>query len=140
MIEIRADRDSQPVHPDGPHDHESTRAVASGIDDAVRLLNYATMSRAGLTYPSDVYDVLGALAAAAAKLPQALDQMTAWITAQTDAGQVRENPGYGHHGGDAAAAAADLAAKTSEAAMLANALSGCLAEAQSATSGLEAAE
>jgi hypothetical protein len=137
VIEIRTDADAEPAHPDGPHDHEQTRAIASGIDDAVRLLNYATMSRYGLRYPSDVYSVLGELSGAISKLPQALRQMSQFIGAEVAEGRARENADYGRHGGDAQAAAGALAAAVREGSVLATDLSRVLDRAQAVVRGLE---
>jgi hypothetical protein len=137
VIEIRASQQDKPVTTDGPHDPDNTRAIAAGIDSAVRLLNYATMSRGGLVFPSDVYSVLGELSAAAGKLPQALHQMSQWIGAQVTDGAARENPHYGKHDGDARAAHAELAAALREAAATATDLAQLLGKGQSAISGLE---
>jgi hypothetical protein len=140
MIEIRADEHDPPITPDGPHNHERTRAVAAGIDTAFRLLNYATMSPNGLTYPSDVYSVLGELSAAVHKLPQALQQMAQFINDQVTSGQAREHPAYGRYGGDADAAARALASVTQEASAAATRLGSLLGKAQSTVRGLEAAD
>lgn len=135
MIEIRTDADAEPAHPDGPQDSEQTRAIASGIDDAFRLLNYATMS--GLSYPSDVYSVLGQLSGGIAKLPQALEQMRAWIAREIAEGNARENPRYGEHGGDADAAHAALDKAVREATVHAMALGRALQAGQTAMRGME---
>ncbi len=137
MIEIRTDADAKPAHPDGPHDPDQTRAIASGIDQAFRLLNYATMSRYGLSYPSDVYSVLGELSGAVAKLPQALHQMSQFINAEVAEGRARENAEYGNHGGDAQAAYGALAAAVREGSALATDLGRVLDRAQAAVRGLE---
>lgn len=140
MIEIRADEHDRPITADGPHNNERTRAVASGIDTAFRLLNYATWSQNGLTYPSDVYSVLGELSAGVHKLPQALRQMAEFINGQVTSGQAREHPSYGPYGGDAEAAARALASVTREASAAATRLGRLLGEAQSTVRGLEAAD
>ncbi|MFI0374237.1 hypothetical protein ACH35V_40810 [Actinomadura sp. 1N219] len=140
MIEIRADEHDRPVTADGPHNNERTRAVAAGIDAAFRLLNYATMSTNGLTYPSDVYSVLGELSAAVSKLPQALRQMAEFIDGQVTSGQAREHPDYGRYGGDADAASRALTSVTREASAAATNLDRLLSKAQSTVRGLEAAD
>lgn len=141
MIEIRVEEGAAPVRPDGPHDHESTRAVAAGIDEAFRLLNYATMpgrgGYPGLRFPSDVYSVLGELSAAFGKFPQALDQMRQFIAAEVSEGWARENPHFGPHGGDAEAAHVALAASLTEASAYAQALAQALGTGQSAVRGME---
>ncbi len=130
MIEIRAEEGAPVARTDGGHDPEQTRAIADGIREAVRLLNYATMEAGGVRYPSVVYDVLGALAAAAGAMPQALMQMSAWVAGQVQEGTVREV------GGDAAASAYALAGITQEAAAAAARLQRLLDQAQSATRDL----
>lgn len=138
MIEIRTDEQAPPARPDGPHSHEQTRAIAEALSEAARLLNYATMpGNGGLRYPSDVYDVLGALAGMAHTLPQALGQMANWTATETRAGRVREHPSYGDHGGDAHAAATALAGAMAEAAELADRLGTVLGRGQAAVRGLE---
>lgn len=138
MIEIRTDADAEPAHPDGPHDPDQTRAIASGIDEAFRLLNYATMpGNDGLTYPSDVYSVLGELASGVAKLPQALQQMHAFVAAEVSKGRARENTHYGRYQGDATAAATALLGAVAQASTAATQLQSLLDEAQSTVRGLE---
>ena len=140
MIEI-TDGDGKPVDTNGPHSSDGTRAIAAGIDEAMRMLNYATMpGNDGLVYPSTVYSVYGELAAALSKLPQALGQMERWIGERAAAGEIRENPDYGQHGGDLQAAHAALVAATAEARTRAGLLSEALGRARSAVSGLETLE
>lgn len=137
MIEIRTDVDAEPAHPDGPHDPDQTLAIASGIDQAFRLLNYATMSRYGLRFPSDVYRVLGELSGAVSKLPQALHQMSQFINAEIAEGRASENAEYGNHDGDAQAAYAAFAAAVREGSTLATDLGRVLDRAQATVRGLE---
>jgi hypothetical protein len=137
VIEIRVDEHDPPITPDGPHSPDRTRAVAEAIDAAFRLLNYATMSPSGLRYPADVYSILGELAAATDKFPQALRQLTEFIGEQVADGRVTENPSYGTHGGNAEAAHAEMAAATREASAVVADLAGLLRIAQSAVRGLE---
>ena len=138
MIEIiRTAEHDLAITPDGPHSPDRTRAVAEVIDAAFRLLTYATMSPSGLGWPADVYSVLGQLAAAIDKLPQALRQMTEFIGEQVADGRAIENPSYGRHGGNAEAAHAELAAATREAFLAVADLAGLLRIAQSAVRGLE---
>jgi hypothetical protein len=76
--------------------------------EAVRALNHATVfTDGGLTGPGDVYDVLGSLATLAARLPQALSQLQAFLTREHTAGRVQILDGQ--HTGDPAAAIADVA-------------------------------
>lgn len=137
MIEIRTDEHADPAHPDGPHDHEQTRAIAEGANEAIRLLNYATMSRDGLRYPSDVSSVLGDLIGVVGKLPQSLDQMVNWIVSEVDKGHVRENADYGKFSGDTKAAVGSLGAALFDAAARAADLQRALSDAQVAVGGME---
>jgi hypothetical protein len=138
VIEIRADEDMEPAHPDGPQSSEQTRAIASGIDEALRLLNYATMNgRNGIEYPSTVYSVLGVLAGAVGKLPQALDQMLYYIAEEVSGGRATENAYYGEHGGDALAALSELKAALTDAVGHAEALARSLGRGQSSMRGME---
>lgn len=139
MLEIRTDENARPANPDGPHDHQQTRAIADGIHDAFRLLNYATMHPQGLQSPSDVYSVLGTLASAVSLLPQSLHQMSQWIGQEVAQGAARENPSYGPHCGNAEAAYAALAAVVREASGTATDLGRLLDKAQAQTRGLESA-
>ncbi|RSM93776.1 hypothetical protein DMB42_52100 [Nonomuraea sp. WAC 01424] len=141
MIEIRTEDDGKPVTVNGPHSSEGTRAIAAGIDAAVRMLNYATMpGNDGIVYPATVYSVYGELIAALDKLPQALQQMERWVGEQVSEGAVRENPDYGKHAGDAEAAHATLAGATLAACAQAAKLSEALGRARSAAGGLESVE
>lgn len=138
MIEIRTAPDAKPARTDGGHHPDQTRAIAAGISEALRLLTYATMpEKGGLRYPSDVYSVLTSLSAAVHMLPQALDQMAEHIGSEVSAGHARENPHYGHHGGDAHAASAELETVLGLAKSHTRALASALASAQSVIRGIE---
>ena len=140
MIEIRTEENGAVAHPNGPHHHEQTRAIAEALSETARLLNYATLpGNGGLRYPSDVYSVLGSLAGMTRILPQALEQVADWIAAEVSAGRAQENPHYGPYRGDAAAAATALRSVLAEAARTANQLGGLLDEGQTAVRGLESA-
>ncbi|MEU4235530.1 hypothetical protein AB0F17_65665 [Nonomuraea sp. NPDC026600] len=141
MIEIRTNDDDKPVTVNGPHSSEGTRAIAAGIDAAVRMLNYATMpGNGGIVYPATVYSVYGELIAALDKLPQALNQMATWVIEKADAGAIREHPDYGKHAGDTTAAVDELVAATGTACAKAHELVTVLGRAQSAAGGLESVE
>jgi hypothetical protein len=137
VIEIRIDEFAEPAHPDGPQNHEQTRVIASGIHEAFRLLNYATMHSNGLRYPSDVYSVLGTLSSAVALLPQALEQMRRWVAAEVAGGHARENAHYGPCNGDAERAAAALTSTMQEATRAASRLASLLAEGRASMRGME---
>lgn len=61
-------------------------ALARTAAEAVRGLNRATSSPAGLDRPSVAYDVVGALSLAASRLPQLLAQLGSWLAAALEAG------------------------------------------------------
>jgi len=58
---------------------EDTITLARTAAEAIRGLNRATGCDAGLGQPAVAYDVLGALALAASRLPQLLTQITRWL-------------------------------------------------------------
>ena len=109
---------------------QPARQAEAGAE-AVRALNHATRSCAdGLVGPADVYDVLGSLATLAARLPQALAQLQAFLDSETDAGRVRVVDG--EHVGDPAAAAATCGHWTDTATAAAQALQHALEQAHAA--------
>jgi hypothetical protein len=122
---------------DGPHSPEYTRAVASSIAEAVRVLNYATLCRSGLEYPSDVSAVIGELAMAIGRLEQTFRQVSAWLGNEWEAGRVSEWS-EGRHGGNAFAAVTEARQELDQAISAAQVLASHLNEAHQATSGLEA--
>lgn len=77
-------------------------ALADTAAEAVRVLNHATIRGAGLVHPADAYDVLGALALLAARLPQALGQVQDFLDRATEHGRVQIVDG--EHRGDPVAA------------------------------------
>lgn len=104
---------------------------AETATEAVRALNHATLPGTNeLTGPADVYDTLGALAILAARLPQALAQLQAFLDAQTDAGQIAVIDG--EHAGDPAAAAATVGHWTDTATAATQALQHALEQAHTA--------
>ncbi len=63
--------------------------LAGDAAEAARALNHATLPGAGgLVFPADAYDVTGQLALLASRLPQALAQILAFLTAEVQAGRV----------------------------------------------------
>lgn len=65
---------------DGPHSPEQTADVARAVEEAVRVLSYATRGNAGIRYASTLYDVAGALHTAVAGLDQVFRQADDWLT------------------------------------------------------------
>jgi hypothetical protein len=121
---------------DGPHAGEHTTAAAWLAAEAIRYLNYATGTHAsqGLTEPATACTVLGQLAEAAARLPQACAQLAAWRGAGHAAGRLGDD-----HGGPVPVLAGRARAHLDAAAYLADRLAAELAAAQSATATLHAA-
>ncbi|MFI6705374.1 hypothetical protein ACIBF7_03010 [Nonomuraea sp. NPDC050478] len=60
---------------DRPHDDDYAIETARALSEAVRLLNHASLSHAGITYPSTVHQVLGHIGDTAARLDQLLTQL-----------------------------------------------------------------
>ena len=71
-----------------------TITLARSAAEAIRGLNWATNSPAGLDQPSAAYDLTGALMLAASRLPQLLTQITRYLDQALAAGQL------GHDHGD----------------------------------------
>jgi hypothetical protein len=77
--------------------------LAEDAAEAVRALNHATLPGAGeLAYPADAYEVAGSLAVLAARLPQALAQLAAFLDGEVNAGRIAVVAGQ--HAGDPQAA------------------------------------
>ncbi len=104
---------------------EDAVRLARAAAEAIRGLNHATRGPAGLGQPSAAYDILGALATAAARTGQALSQITRYLDAAASAGRL------GHDHGEDPAFAVDAAAIfLSDAQLSAAALAGDLDAAQ----------
>jgi hypothetical protein len=67
--------------------------LARTAAEAIRGLNHATRQEAGLGQPSAAYDVIGALALAASRLPQAFTQITRWLGQALAAGRLGHDLG-----------------------------------------------
>ncbi len=115
---------------DGPHDDDTTIALAEITAEALRALNHATLPTAGLTEPATVYGVLGQLAAAAHRLPQLCDQLAGWLAAENTAGRLA------HTTGGLADAVEDTLGSLDRAARHATRLGEALDQAQQATAWL----
>jgi hypothetical protein len=73
----------------GPHDDDTTTAVAAVTGEAIRWLAYATRPGAdGVTSPATVYDLAIELNAAINRIPQVLSQLADWLGDEDTAGQV----------------------------------------------------
>jgi hypothetical protein len=139
MIKVTRDADDKrPITPDGHHDSASLLAVATALDEVARLLTYETQK--GLTYPSDVYHVLGMMNGALTKVPQALQQMREWLNHQAATGRMAENADYGRFGGNAVAAAKVAAGHMAVAENLLEQVAVQIGSAHVATTGLESVD
>ena len=72
---------------------DDTIALARTAAEAIRGLNWLTGCQAGLSQPSAAYDVIGALALAASRLPQAVTQITRWLDQALAAGRLGHDLG-----------------------------------------------
>jgi hypothetical protein len=104
---------------------DDTVTLARTAAEAIRGLNRATRSSAGLGQPSVAYDVIGALSAAASRLGQALRQITSYLDSAAAAGLLGCD-----HGGDPAHAVAATGTFLDDARLSAAALAGDLDAAQ----------
>ena len=69
---------------------EDAEVLAERAAAAIRDLNHAVQPAKGeLTYPADVYKILGSLEALAGWLPQASGQLAGWLDSQAEAGRLR---------------------------------------------------
>ena len=104
---------------------DDTVRLARITAEAIRGLNWLTGCEAGLGQPSAAYDVIGALALAASRLPQALAQITGWLDQALEAGRL------GHDLGEDPATAIEAAGIfTGDAGLSAAALADDLSQAQ----------
>jgi hypothetical protein len=119
--------------PDGPHSDDYTTDLANAYTETVRVLNHATMTRSGMSWPSTAYSVVGNLTAGTAGLRQLLDQIGAFLDREDAAGRLGDDR---HPTGDPAAAIAGAHVHLTAARLAASALAVALGEAHSALSGL----
>jgi hypothetical protein len=82
---------------------DDTVRLARTAAEAIRGLNWLTGHDAGLSQPSAAYDLTGALALAASRLPQLLTQLEHWLGHALTAGRL------GHDHGEDPATAIDTA-------------------------------
>src|SRR4051794_40882453 len=79
--------------------------AASAAAESIRTLNHATFpDGGGFRYPSDAYDVLGALVTLVQRLPQALNQIAYYAQQGVEAGTIAST--YGTYDGQTEEAAA----------------------------------
>lgn len=87
--------------------------LADDAAEAIRSANHATLTspREGWEFPSDAYDVVGALLVMVQRLPQLLEQTGAHVQQLADEGHVRSD--RGGNGADEVAAALDAIGRAS---------------------------
>lgn len=67
----------------GPHDDDTTTAVAALAAEAIRWLAYATRPGSdGVSTPTTVYDLVNELDTAIYRIPQALSYLADWLNAE----------------------------------------------------------
>lgn len=116
----------------GPHDDETTTAVAAVAAEAIRWLAYATRPGSeGVTSPATAYDLTIELNAVISRIPQVLSQLADWLGAEYDAGRVIS---------DSPANVDDVRAALGDAMTGADRLSRALANAANLTADLRPAE
>ena len=76
------------LDPDTAPSPDRTIQLAEVIAEAVRVLNHQTRHHEALRYPSDADRLLRELATTAARLPQLLGQVTAWLAKEDDADRI----------------------------------------------------
>jgi hypothetical protein len=76
------------LNAEGPHSGDYTRQVAAGLAECVRVLIYATRTTDGVPDPTVVYDVLGSLRDATARMDQLLRQLGDRLSDEHSAGQL----------------------------------------------------
>lgn len=86
------------LNPDAPHSPEHTHDLVNVAAEAIRALNYATRGDDAFHYPSNVYDLLGALAQLAERLPQLCEQTGQCLEDLRKSGHVGEDEGGPNEG------------------------------------------
>jgi hypothetical protein len=77
---------------DGPYADASTEGAAYLAAETIRYLNYAA-AKGGITDPATIAALTASLATAAYRLPQLLNTISQWLTAETTAGRIADD----HH-------------------------------------------
>ena len=81
------------LRPDGPHSDRYTTLVADVFTEAVRVLNHATRSDTGLTYPATAYAVAGHLATGTFGFGQLITQLIGFLGRELAAGRLGHDTG-----------------------------------------------
>jgi hypothetical protein len=77
---------------DGPYADADTAGAAELAAETIRYLNHAA-AKGGITDPATIDAVTASLATAAYRLPQLLNTISQWLTAETTAGRIADD----HH-------------------------------------------
>ena len=72
---------------------ERTLQLAETFAELARVLNHQARHHEALRYPSDADRLIRELSAAAARLPQLLRQVAAWLNAEYEEGRIRMTDG-----------------------------------------------
>ena len=76
----------------GPYADPTTEGAADLAAETIRYLNHAT-AKGGITDPATIAAITASLAATAYRLPQLLNTISQWLTAETTAGRIADD----HH-------------------------------------------
>lgn len=77
---------------DGPYTDQDTADTADLTAETIRYLNYAA-AKGGITNPATITHTNASLATAIYRLPQLLNTISQWLTAETQAGRIADD----HH-------------------------------------------
>ena len=72
---------------------ERTLQLAGTLAEVVRVLNHQTRHHEALRYPSEADRLIRELATIAMRLPQLIDQVSAWLRQEQDAGRIEVSHG-----------------------------------------------
>ena len=78
---------------DAPPSPDYVLELAETIAEAVRVLNHQTRHHEALEYPSQADTLIRYLSSAASRLPQLLEQVSAWMNAEYAAGRIQMTGG-----------------------------------------------
>ena len=74
---------------DAPADPATVTEYGDALPELVRALNHVTRHQSALEYPSDADRLLRNISRAASMLPQLLEQVASWLTAEVAAGRIQ---------------------------------------------------
>jgi hypothetical protein len=118
----------------GPYADATTAGAADLAAETIRYLNHAA-AKGGITDPATIADLTASLATAAYRLPQLLNAISQWLTAETTAGRLADD-----HRRPPDQLTARIRAAATHAADNADSLAAALAAIHNLTATLHAAE